>query len=71
MGEKEHAIGLLYTDHHTTFTLKDFLEAQARQAEEAKEKLAKLRTKVLEIVKEACEVLNAVMFLDHFMHRST
>ena len=56
VGEKEHAICLLYVDHQTTFTLADFVEAQARQAEEAKEKLAKLRSNVLEIVKDACEV---------------
>ena len=56
VGEKEHAICLLYVDHQTTFTLADFVEAQARQAEEAKEKLAKLRSNVLAIVKDACEV---------------
>ena len=56
VGEKEHAICLLYVDHQTTFTLADFVEAQARQAEEAQEKLAKLRSNVLEIVKDACEV---------------
>ena len=57
MGEKDDAICLLYSNHQTTFTLKEFEDAQFRQAEEAKEKLAKLRTKVLQIVQEACEVL--------------
>ena len=57
MGEKDHAICLLYSNHQTTFTLKEFEDAQFRQAEEAKEKLAKLRSKVLQIVQEACEVL--------------
>ena len=56
MGEKEDAISLLHTDHLTTHTLEDFVEAQSKQAREARVKLAKLRSKVLEIVKEACEV---------------
>lgn len=56
VGEKEYAICLLHVDHQKTFNLADFVEAQTRQAEEAKEKLAKLRSNVLEIVKDACEV---------------
>lgn len=55
MGEKDHAISLLYYDNQATFTLTKFEEAQSRQANYAKEKLAKLRVKVLEIVKGACE----------------
>ena len=60
VGEKDDAICLLYSNHRTTFTLEEFEEAQFRQAQEAKGKLAKLRMKVLEIVKEACEVLDSV-----------
>ena len=56
VGEKDHAISLLYYDNQATFTLTKFEEAQSRQANYAKEKLAKLRVKVLEIVKGACEV---------------
>ena len=56
MGEKDHAISLLYYDNQATFTLTKFEEAQSRQANYAREKLAKLRVKVVEIVKGACEV---------------
>ena len=56
VGEGDDGICLLHTDHQTTFTLKEFVDAQTRQAQGAMEKLAALRVKVLEIVKEACEV---------------
>ena len=36
---------------------------QSRQAQEAKEKLAALRAKVLRIVKEACEVGRSINLL--------
>ena len=57
VGEKDHAISLLHCDSQVTFSLKEFEEVQARQAEHAKEKLAKLRLNVVEIVKSACEVI--------------
>ena len=56
VGEGDDGIVLLYSDQQKTFTLKEFEELQSKQAHEAKEKLAVLRVKVLEIVKEACEV---------------
>ena len=56
MGEGDDGIVLLYSDQQKTFTLREFEEMQSKQAQEAKEKLAALRVKVLEIVKEACEV---------------
>lgn len=56
MGEGEDGICLLHIDPQTTFTLKEFVDVQTRQAQEATEKLTVLRVKVLEIVKEACEV---------------
>ena len=63
VGEGKDGICLLYTDNQITFTLKDFVEAQSKQAQEAKEKLAALRVKVLEIVKEACEVGAGLCYL--------
>ena len=62
MGEGDDGIFLLYSDHQKTFTLKEFEEMQSRQAQEAKEKLAALRVKVLNIVKEACEVGDQLRF---------
>ena len=56
MGEGEDGICLLHIDPQTTFTLKEFVDVQTRQAQDATEKLTALRVKVLEIVKEACEV---------------
>lgn len=56
MGEGEDGISLLHIDPQTTFTLKEFVDVQTRQAQDATEKLTALRVKVLEIVKEACEV---------------
>ena len=56
VGEGEDGICLLHIDPQTTFTLKEFVDAQTRQAQDATEKLTALRVKVLEIVKEACEV---------------
>ena len=58
LGEREEGICLLHVDPQKTFTLKEFVDAQTKQAQEAKEKLTALRVKVLEIVKEACEVGN-------------
>ena len=63
MGEGNDGICLLYSDHQRTFTLKEFEEMQSKQAQEAKEKLAALRVKVLGIVKEACEVGTRVTLL--------
>lgn len=65
MGEGDDGIFLLYSDHQKTFTLKEFEEMQSRQAQEAKEKLAALRVKVLKIVREACEVGDQFSFLRH------
>ena len=62
MGEGDDGIYLLYSGHQKTFTLKEFEEMQSRQAQEAKEKLAALRAKVLRIVKEACEVGDQLTF---------
>ena len=56
VGEGEDGICLLHIDPWTTFTLKEFVDAQTRQAQDAMGKLTALRVKVLEIVKEACEV---------------
>ncbi|KAL9958020.1 hypothetical protein ACROYT_G034981 [Oculina patagonica] len=56
VGDREDGICLLYSDPQKTFTLRAFEESQSKQAQEAKEKLSALRVKVLEIVKEACEV---------------
>ena len=63
VGEGDDGIFLLYSDHQKTFTLKEFEEMQSRQAQEAKEKLAALRAKVLRIVKEACEVGRSINLL--------
>ncbi|KAJ7369812.1 hypothetical protein OS493_036329 [Desmophyllum pertusum] len=68
VGEGEDGICLLYTDNQITFTLKDFVEAQSKQAQEAKEKLAALRVKVLEIVKEACEKVTEEEGLTDWVH---
>lgn len=62
VGEGDDGIVLLYSDQQKTFTLKEFEEMQSKQAHEAKEKLAVLRVKVLEIVKEACEVGDPLRF---------
>ena len=56
VGEGDHAIALLHVDPPVSFTLREFCDAQEKQSCESGEKLKKLRSKVLGIVKDACEV---------------
>ncbi|PFX28824.1 Dynein heavy chain 1, axonemal [Stylophora pistillata] len=68
LGEGEEGICLLHVDPQKTFTLKEFVDAQTKQAQEAKEKLTALRVKVLEIVKEACEKITEEEGLTEWVH---
>lgn len=56
IGTEDDGIALLSVNPEIRHTLDEFCHNQDVQAEQAKEKIRKLRKTVLEIVKQACEV---------------